>query len=375
MGGYRVRTKTRVTTAVLAAMTVVGAGTSCTAADPSSEPRPNAYCAMMPDSIGLYVGSPVTQMGYRLGEVTSVAPGNGSVRVDFSLSEDRPLPDDVKAVIRSPSILADRSLELVGNYTGGPQLEAGGCVPLDRSMSPKSLSEVIGSADTFIDAINPEGSTNIADTVRGLDQLTHDNGSAAGQLVTRASALLDSPDQSISDIGSIIGNLAELTTALKDMRDPLKQVMLDARETTDDVAVALDGTARLASTTEIGTLGPLIEAVAVIETRLGDETQLTLDTMSATLRKVSPHANAFAALFDPVPWWINNAANHYNNRHFNVFNIAYRPPMFRVRSHNGLALCGLMNSSVPGSCADVNGVPYAVDVALLQYVLMQANQR
>ncbi|BBY81179.1 MCE family protein [Mycolicibacterium pulveris] len=371
MDSARKRHGARAASTLIAAVTLAAAGTSCAVGGPAHV----AYCAMMPDSIGLYVGNPVTQMGYQIGEVTAVSAGPESVRVDFSVTEERPLPGDVKAVIRSPSILADRSLELVGNYTGGTRLEHGHCVPLDRSMSPKTLSEVIGSADTFIDAINPDGSTNIADTVRGLDQLAHDNGADAGELVTRTSALLDSPDQSISDIGSIIQNLAELTTALKDMRGPLKQILLDARTTTGDIATALDGTARLAGLTDIGNLGPLIEAVAVIETRLGDETQLTLDTLSATVRKASPHANAFAALLDPVPWWINSVANHYNDRHLNIFNIAYRPPMFRVRAHNGLALCGFLNSSMPGSCADVNGIPYAVDVALLQYVLMQANQR
>lgn len=373
MGGASTRRWAHTATVLAAAATVAAAATSCGTAAGSAAKV--AYCAMMPDSIGLYVGNPVTQMGYRIGEVTGITAGSQSVRVDFTVTEDRPLPEDVKAVIRSPSILADRSLELVGNYTDGPRLEPGGCVPLDRSMSPKTLSEVIGSADTFIDAISPDGSTNIADTVRGIDQLAHDNGAAVGELVTRTSALLDSPDESISDIGSIIQNLAELTTALKDMRGPLKEILLDARTTTGDVATALDGTTRLTGTTDLGNLGPLIEAVAVVETRLGDETQLTLDTLSATVRKVTPHANALAGLLDPVPWWINSIANHYNERHLNIFNIAYRPPMFRVRAHNGLALCGFMNSTMPGSCADVNGIPYAVDVALLQYVLMQANQR
>lgn len=363
----------RTVVTLVVAVAVVVAASSCSTAAGSAVRA--AYCAIMPDTVGLYVGNPVTQMGYRIGKVTAITVGPQSVRVDFEITENRPLPADVKAVIRSPSILADRSLELVGNYTGGARLEAGGCVPLDRSLSPKTLSEVIGSVDTFIDAINPDGSTNIADTVRGIDELARGNGAAIGDLVRRSSALLDSPDQSIADIGSIIQNLAELTTALKDMRSPLKQILLDARTTTADVAKALDGTTHLTGVSEFGNLGPLIEAVAEVESRLGDETQLTLDSLSATIRKLTPHANALASLLNGVPWWINSLANNYNERRLGIFNIAYRPPMFRVRAHNGLALCGFLNSQVPGSCADVNGIPYAVDVALLQYVLMQANQR
>ncbi|CPS43584.1 Mce family protein [Mycobacteroides abscessus] len=362
----------RAVSAVVLAVAVAAAGASCA---PASRSQDSAFCAFMPDSVGLYVGNPVTQMGFPIGKITSIRPSAAHVRVDFAITEQRELPGDVKAIIRSPSILADRSLELVGNYAGGPRLDASGCIPLARSMSPKSLSEVIGSADTFLNAINASGSTNVADTVRGLDQLSHNNGQGVGHLLSVSSALLDSPDQAISDIGSIIDNTAQLTTALKDIREPMKEILLDMPGTTVDVAHALDGTSRLGGRVGVGTLGPLSEMVAVLESRLGDETQITLDTVSTAVRKVSPHANELAALFNGVPWWINGFANRNNNKNFDIFNIAYRPPLFRVPTHNGLALCGAMNASVPGSCADVNGQPYAVDVALLQYVLAQASQR
>jgi hypothetical protein len=34
-----------------------------------------------------------------------------------------------------------------------------------------------------------------------------------------------------------------------------------------------------------------------------------------------------------------------------------------------------MNAKTPGTCANVQGTPYAVDVSLLQYVLTQAANR
>jgi virulence factor Mce-like protein len=362
-------------TGAVAAVTaaVVGASSSCA---PSAASRHDAsYCALLPDTIGLYVGNPVTQMGFPIGKITSIKPGPTQVRVDFAITEKRELPGDVKAIIRSPSILADRSMELVGNYDGGAQLDASACIPLERSVSPKSLSEVIGSADTFINAINSSGSTNVADTIRGVDQLAHNNGPRVGSLLTRTSALLDSPDQEISDIGSIIDNVGTLTTALKDMRTPLKEILMELPGTTTQIARAIDGTARLAGDSDTSSLGPLIELVATLQTRLGDETQITLDTVSDAVRKASPHANQLASLFNGVPWWINTAANHFNAKQFGTFNIAYRPPLFRVPTHNGLALCGAMNATMPGSCADVNGQPYAVDVSLLQYVLQQASHQ
>ncbi|WP_448406869.1 MlaD family protein [Mycolicibacterium sp. XJ647] len=350
---------------------IAAAGSGCT----GDSGHDAAYCAYLPDTVGLYVGNPITQMGYPIGTITSIESAPTHVRVEFSVSEQRELPSDVKAIIRSPTILADRSMEMVGNYTDGPKLAPGACIPLDRTISPKTLSEVIGSADTFLNAINSAGSENIAGTVAGIDRLAQGNGTAAGQLLTTTSSLLDSPDQAISDIGSIIRNTAELSTALKEMRDPLKEILQDSLITSGDLVVALDGAARLSGPTGLGALGPLVETVAVMETRLGDTTQLTLDTVSDAVRKVTPHSQALADLFNPVPWWINTLANHVNVKDWGTFNIAYRPPLFRVPTHDGLALCGFMNASMPGSCADVNGQPYAVDVALLQYVLQEASKR
>jgi virulence factor Mce-like protein len=322
----------------------------------------------MPDSIGLYAGNPVTQMGYQIGKVKSISPGTRDVRVEFTVTEARSLPNDVKAIIRSTSILADRSLELVGNVGTGPRLPAGGCIPLNRSSTPKSLSEVIGSATAFLNSVNPAGSNNIGDVVRALDQATRDNGLGVSRLLTMASAVMDSPDQAVSDIGSIITNLGQLTSVLKELRGPLKEVLLDAQQTTADIRQATEGSAQI-----VRAVLPIITLVADLERNLGDEIQFTLDTVGMAVRKLSAHAPRLANLLNPVPWWVNTLANHFNNRSF--ISIRYRPPLYRIRTPDGLALCNIMNASLAGSCADVQGQPYAVDVALLQYALTQAAKR
>jgi phospholipid/cholesterol/gamma-HCH transport system substrate-binding protein len=354
----------RIGAIALTAAAVVTLSTSCGGPQKS---QPNAeYCAELPDSIGLYVGNPVTQMGYQIGKVTSITPGTTDVRVDFSVTEQRLLPVDVKAIVRSTSILADRSLELVGNSASGPRLHAGECIPLNRSWTPKSLSEVIGSATTFVNAINPAESTNVGDVVRQVDQAVHGNGAGVNKLLTTSSAVVDSPDQTISDIGSVITNLAELTSAVTEIRGPLKEALLNAEQNMSDVAVTLDGGNHM-----VGGFIGAVKAVVDIEENLGSEFQFTLDSTSVALRKLSAHAPWLANLLNPVPWWVNTLANHFNNREFNI---SYRPPLYRIRTPDGLALCGIMNASTPGSCADVAGQPYAVDVALLQYVLTQASR-
>ena len=357
----------RVRRAVAIALTAGGvlSATSCA----SLSDRPQAvYCAIMADSVGLYVGNPVTQMGYQIGRVKTITPGIKDVRVDFTMTARRPLGRDVKAIIRSTSILADRSLEIVGNYVSGPQLSAAECIPLNRTATPKSLSEVIGSSTEFINSINPERSRNVADALRGLDQSAHGTGPGANRLLTTASAVLDSPDQAISDIGSIIRNLDQLTSLVRELRSPLKEIILDVDKTMPDITETVAGTNKLLAPTDA-----LIALASDLEVYLGEETQFTLDQTALALRKLSAHAPRIANLLNVGPPWINTLANYFNGRAArNV--IRYRPPLYRVHAPDGVALCNVMNASMPGSCANVQGEPYAVDVALLQYVLSQVRR-
>jgi phospholipid/cholesterol/gamma-HCH transport system substrate-binding protein len=125
---------------IILALVVAVCATSCGAGRESQSAQ---FCAIMSDSVGLYVGNPVTQMGYQIGTVDKITPRDTSVEVRFTIKQRRPIPRDVKAVTRSTSILADRSLELVGNYGGGPRLLAAQCIPRSHTSTPLSISQVI----------------------------------------------------------------------------------------------------------------------------------------------------------------------------------------------------------------------------------------
>lgn len=335
------------------------------------------FCVLLSDAVGLYTGNPVTQMGYPIGTVKSIHPQGTRVQVDFAIGQKRPIPADVRAVIRSPSILADRSLELVGNYAGGPRLAPDDCIPLNRSSTPLSISRIIGSATDFVNAIGPEGSTNLQDALRGVNQATHGTGKAANELLSRASTLLNNPDQTIADLGEITESMAELTTMLRQNRDPLKQILQDMPTTGPYIDKAVAGAADLAHP-----LPEVMQLVADLELELGPELQLALDTVADSVRILAPHYKGLADLLNPLPRFISGLngeppgaaagglAKHINNHVFDL--LTWRPPLFRIPTPNGLLACGMMNSSLPGSCVDIGGRPYAVDTALLQYVLTEA---
>jgi virulence factor Mce-like protein len=319
----------------------------------------------MPDSVGLYVGNPVTHLGYPIGEVASITPSAQSVRVDFKIDGGQTIPADAKAVTRSTSILADRALELVGDYEKRDHLSPGSCIPLSRSLTPKTLSEVIGASTTFLNAINPAGSDNISGLVKGIDEAARSQGPNVNQLLSTTSSVFDSPDQAIGDMASITRNLRQLTTTLNDLNPTTKQVFDDlgnsgAREVSESFLGATDAFEGILN---------VIDAAQGIEKELGPQVQQLLDAISVVLRKATPRAPFYASLLNVAPRVINGLINLSNNHDFTLH---YRPPTYRLRAPQGVAACNIMNASVPGSCANVKGTPYAVDVALLQYVLTMA---
>jgi virulence factor Mce-like protein len=358
----------------------VAVAVSATACAERHDAKPREFCAIMADSVGLYVGNPVSQMGYQIGTVDAIKPRGSNVEVKFTITADRPLPSDVKAVTRSPSILADRTLELVGNYSDGPQLTAGQCIPRSRSFTPLSISQVIGSATDFVNGINPTGSHNIQDALHGIDQATQGNGAAINKLLTVSSDLLDNPDQAVADLGAVTRNLATLSSMFVKNRDPLKKILQDLPVLSPALVTVAHGADNISH--------PIVEAIqflADLETRLGSELQLTLDTVADVLRHGTEHYKGYMNLLNPLPRFISGLAGeppgaeagaiakHLNNHVFYL--MRWRPPLFRIRTPNGLALCGIMNASTPGSCADVQGTPYMVDTSLLQYVLTEAQRQ
>jgi phospholipid/cholesterol/gamma-HCH transport system substrate-binding protein len=364
----------------LAAVLVISSMLAAPSCSTSSASTVSEYCAILPDSVGLYVGNPVTQMGYPIGEVRAVEPHNTNVKVTFSLNGGRAVPEGVRAVTRSPSILADRALELVGNYGGGAKLTPGQCIPLNQSSTPLSIARIIGSATDFVNAVNPDGSTNVADAVRGIDKAMTGQGDRANQLLTRSSMLLDSPDQTISQMGQITRNVAELTSMLRDNRAPLKEMVTDMPAIGPDLVTTMHGALEFDAP-----VAELIRVVKDIEIEMGPELQNALDQTGEMMRIFSPHYKGLLDMLNFVPRMISGVngepagalaggiAKHLNNHSFNV--LTWRPPLFRIPTPNGLLACGAMNASAPGSCADVGGRPYAVDVALLQYVLTEAQRR
>ncbi|WP_174187457.1 MlaD family protein [Nocardia barduliensis] len=307
-------------TRIVGILTVAGlAAVGFAVAD--TEPEPTAYCAQLPDAIGLYAGNPVTRMGVPIGTIDRIEAAGGHVEVGFTIEAGHRIPADVAAVTRSKSILADRSLELVGAEVG-PELAAGSCIPLDRGHTPKSISEITGSAADFIAELSPDnGQRSFETAVAGFAEALRGQGPRARELMLHAAAAANSPDRLIADIGAIIRDMAPLTDealrnwpAIRSILDQMPAVVaagIDLWPGVIDVCVGVGWLVNVLHDVHTGygdllwpaLRGPLADAIHLAAGRSGDIRGLieSIPAVAALLRQQTGTDGAMVLAYQPTP--------------------------------------------------------------------------
>lgn len=235
----------------------------------SSSAGASKHCALLPDTIGLYTGNPVTRMGYQVGTISSISPGPDGVRVEFSVESGQEIPADVRVVTRSKSVLADRSMELVDPAEAdGRTLSEGTCVQRENAFTPASISEVAGSAADLLRQLQPDpDSTTVEDSVRRIAQSVDGLGPDVARLMRTASSAASDPEQMIADIGTIVTTMAPLSSQALSRWSDLESVITKLPDATEVAGNILwPGAQRM-----VAGLVPLIHTVYDVEVRYGDE--------------------------------------------------------------------------------------------------------
>lgn len=211
-------------------------------------------------AVSLFPGSEVRILGVRVGEVVSIVPEGNDVRVEMVYDADYPVPADAQAVIITPTLTADRFVQLTPAYDGsGPVLEDGGEIAVQDTGVPVELDRIYRSLSDLTEALGPNGvnkngtlnnvlkaGSKFLDgegrqanaTIINLSRAIKTFGDGSGDLFGAVAALnefageLAANDSAISDfmqnLGSVSQQLAgekdELYGALKNLADVLAKV-------------------------------------------------------------------------------------------------------------------------------------------------------
>lgn len=109
-------------------------------------PEKTVVVAEFERAVGLYDRSRVMADGVEVGEVTDIDVGPDMVRVELRL-DDVAVRADTEAILRLRSLIGERYVELTGVWTGdGPRLESGDVIPLERTVVPAEITDVLDEA-------------------------------------------------------------------------------------------------------------------------------------------------------------------------------------------------------------------------------------
>ncbi|WP_078282672.1 MCE family protein [Mycobacteroides franklinii] len=113
--------------------------------------------AQFDNASGLYESNVVAVLGMPVGKITKITPQSGYVDVQFTVDKDVKVPVDVQAVTLSTSILTDRQVELTPPYRGGPTLQDGDTIGLDKTKTPVEFDRVLGMLDKLSVSLKGDG--------------------------------------------------------------------------------------------------------------------------------------------------------------------------------------------------------------------------
>ena len=113
--------------------------------------------AHFPRAVSVYENTDVRILGVNVGKVTAVIPEGNSVRVEIEYDASYKIPAEAKAAIITPTLVADRFVQLTPVYTGGEVLADSADIALPDTGVPVELDRIYGSLQTLTRALGPNG--------------------------------------------------------------------------------------------------------------------------------------------------------------------------------------------------------------------------
>nr|WP_040918562.1 MCE family protein [Saccharomonospora glauca] len=263
-------------------------------------------------AVGVYPGSDVKVLGVRVGEVVSVTPEPTRVRLTMTVDADAPVAKDTRALIVSPSVVADRYVQLSDLAHGGPRIADGAVIPSSRTAVPVELDELYTSLDDLATALGPDGAN--AD-------------GALSDLLDTGAGVLDGNGESFSrtvrDFGELARTLAESDDDLFATIDSLS--VFTAMLAGNDTRVR-EATEQLASVTETlaadkeelsAALNLLGDALADLQEFVADNRaafKSSVDDLADITQLVVERRASLAEALDIAPAAAENAYNAFDPR-------------------------------------------------------------
>ncbi|WP_245788941.1 MCE family protein [Amycolatopsis marina] len=205
--------------------------------------------ASFTSTVGIYPASDVRVLGVVVGTVESVEPRGDRVEVRMTVEEEVKIPAEAGAMVITPSVVADRYVQLAPVYSGGPELADGTHIPLSRTATPVEVDELFESLNELTVALGPKGANSEGAVSEVLEQgasTLAGNGKPLGESIRQLGELARTLSGSKDDLFGTVENLSKFTAMLaandgqvEQFTEQLASISGVLAEDRDDLAAAL----------------------------------------------------------------------------------------------------------------------------------------
>lgn len=194
----------------------------------ATAPRDRTLTAYFAAAVGIYPNSDVRVLGVAIGTVSEVEPDGTDVKVTMTLRPGVQLPADAGAVVITPSLVADRYVQLAPVYRGGPELADGASIPRERTATPVEVDELLTSLNQLMTALGPKGANKdgaVSDVLTKSAEYLNGNGQTIGTAIKNLGEFARAASDSKDDLFTSVDNISKFTAMLAANDGQVKQAI------------------------------------------------------------------------------------------------------------------------------------------------------
>jgi phospholipid/cholesterol/gamma-HCH transport system substrate-binding protein len=232
-------------------------------------------------TVSLYKGSEVRVMGVNIGTVTAVVPEGDRVRVAMEYDDEYKLPADAKAAIVTPTLTADRFVQLAPAYTDGPQLQDNAKIDLPDTGTPVELDRIYKSLSDLTQALGPNGANkdgSLDTLLTASTKALRGNGQLGNETLLNLSQAVQTFGDSSGPLFDSVENMSQLTDTLAANDRVVDGFMSDLTSVSTQLAADRGnlGKALAALSRAVGTVRTFVhDNKALVQTDVRQLTRLT----------------------------------------------------------------------------------------------------
>ena len=173
------------------------------------------------DAAGLIVENQVRVAGIKAGTVSSVELAGDKVLVTMEVENDIDIPDDAGAEIKLATLLGTKFVEIDGKG-GGPYLEEGDLIPLERTAVPYEIFQAANEGTEVLEDLDGEALNDLLVELTKLTRITKEEVGTALAGLNDLGGQLNSRED---DLKSLLAGSKDLTKLLSDEGDDLVRLI------------------------------------------------------------------------------------------------------------------------------------------------------